>query len=241
MKAHAYLLLGCLSVSVWAQASSPLQPLELSDSELAQLRGRYVLPGGIVHFGIAMSSVWVNANDQVLGGRVEMHMSEGMFQPQFHVYTLAGGSEEAAPPAGSGLVQGGAGLGKVDGISQSVRSAGDFNSAQNDLRIVVSRGAPAPTVAPNEAPLAAASASNAGSVQVAPTAGGFQIAIQAAGQGSSLQQLGHGGLQQHTTIVGSNNAVTNLTSIDLILRDAPLGAEQLRSAWNQLTLRPTGY
>lgn len=239
MKLHLLLAASCIAASLPAHA---LQPVELSDPELAQLRGRFVMPGRIVHFGVTMESIWQNSKGQVLGGQVNMQINQGMFKPQFTVTTVARDGGQDAPLAGTGQVQGGAGLGQVSGVSQSVRSAGDFNSAYNDVSIKVSKGNAAPNLGQGSQTLAAASSSKAGSVSIAPNSGGLRIVIDALGQGTSLQQLGAGGLQQHTTIMGSGNAVNSLASLDLILRDSGMSMEQVKACWDQLgNLRPAGY
>jgi hypothetical protein len=243
MKIHPLLAASCIMASMCAQASNPLQPVELSDAELSQLRGRFIMPGRIIHFGVTMSSVWENANGQVLGGSVRMRASEGMFQPQFNVSIITKNGDRDTPTAGTGQIYGGEGLSSVNGVTQSVRSAGDFNTASNSFAINVKRGNTAP-----DADYAGQQFTNslestrAGSVQISPNDGGFRIAIDASGQGASLQQLGSGGLQQHANIGGAGNMVRNLTELDVVLRDSPLPTNSMSGNWDQLrALRPAGY
>jgi hypothetical protein len=244
MKSHVLLAISLMITSLSAQAGNPFQPVELSDQELAQLRGRFVMPGRIVHFGVTMSSVWENASGQVLGGQVNMQMSEGMFQPLFTVSTVTDDGDLSPPDSGSGQIHGGSGLASVSGLSQSVRSAGDYNSAYNDISIEVQHGNSAPASTLDGQPFmdTLVSVSNAGSVQISPGDGGFRIAIEAFGQGSSLQQLGSGGLQQQADILGASNRVSNLTAIDLILRDSTMTLDRMEANWKQLGVwRPAGY
>lgn len=244
MKLHVLLAASCIAASFSVQASNSLRPVEVSDQELSQLRGRFIMPGRIVQFGVTMSSVWQNANGQVLGGRVDMQINEGMFQPLFNVTSVvASNGDQNSSNAASGQIHGGNGLSNVSGISQSARSAGDFNSAYNDVSINVRHGDSASAIPQGSPSLGETSASlaNVGSVQIAPGNGGFRIAIDALGQGTSLQQIASGSLQQHTNITGSSNSVKSLTSIDLMLRDTG-AADQMKANWNQLgALRPTGY
>ena len=58
------LALACLAASLPVHAET-FKPIELKDQELATLRGRYVMPGRIVSFGIVMSSTWQNASAAV--------------------------------------------------------------------------------------------------------------------------------------------------------------------------------
>lgn len=244
MKLHVLLAASCIAASISAHASNPFEAVELSDQELSQLRGRFVMPGRIVHFGVTMSSQWQNASGQVLGGSVSMQVNENMFEPQFTVSLLTNDNGQGAPTAGNGQVTGGAGLSEVQGVSQSVRAAGDFNTALNGVSINISRGSSAPTASGGSQGFSGVieGSSIAGSVRISPNAGGLQIAIQALGQGNSLQQMGSGGLQQHTVIGGSSNTVTNLATLDVVLRDRGLNGDQLQLNWNQLRdLRPVGY
>jgi hypothetical protein len=61
MKTPLWLAMACLAASLPSHAEA-FKPIELKDQELANLRGRYVMPGRIVSFGIVMSSTWQNAN-----------------------------------------------------------------------------------------------------------------------------------------------------------------------------------
>lgn len=244
MKLQVLLVACCIAAGMPAHASDPFQPIEVSDEELAQLRGRFVMPGLIVHFGVTMSSQWENAQGQVLGGRVGMQLSEGMFEPQFTASIVTSHGKQPPPTAGSGQVIGGEGLAAVDGVSQSVRAAGDFNRANNDFTITVRRGEAPPPASGGGQPLTGVieSATSAGSVRISPSGGGLQIAIQAVGQGSSLQNLGNGGLQQHTRIGGSSNAVSNLAALEVVLRDRSLSSDQVQINLDQVgALRPMGY
>jgi hypothetical protein len=237
-------LLGCcLMASLPLHAASAFNTVELSDQELAQLRGRYVLPGHVVHFGITMTSAWENSG-QRLDASVSLQAQQGMAQPLITVTANANGQGPALA-AGSGTVLGGQGLNNVEGISQSVRTAGDINTARNDLSITISRNGQAPALDRSGTPLSGAfsthtSLGNA-KVQTTPN-GGLQVAIQAKGQGNSLQQLGGGGLRQSTDIISSKNNVSNLTHLDVVLQGTRTSLEGLNCNLDQLRgLRPTGY
>ncbi|MBF3043692.1 hypothetical protein HKT35_25580, partial [Pseudomonas aeruginosa] len=78
---HCFVLACCLGAALPAPASDLFAPAELSDQELSQLRGRYVLPGRIVSFGVTMSSTWQNASGQVLGARVDLQVRQNLARP----------------------------------------------------------------------------------------------------------------------------------------------------------------
>jgi hypothetical protein len=58
MKTSYWLAAACLAASASGYANAGFKPIELKDQELSELRGRYVMPGRIISFGIIMSSKW---------------------------------------------------------------------------------------------------------------------------------------------------------------------------------------
>ena len=84
MKTPIWLAVVCLAASLPTQAQT-FKPIELNDQELAALRGRYVMPGRIISFGIAMTSTWQNANGEVIGATSSMQIQQSTIKPQFYV------------------------------------------------------------------------------------------------------------------------------------------------------------
>lgn len=224
MKLIPLLAATCFVACLPVQAESVFKPIELKDQELAQLRGKYVMPGRVISFGIVMSSTWKNAVGDNIGAKVSMQVQESTIKPQFYVTTIdeKASGNPAPPAAGTGTVTGGAGLNQTQGVTQSVRAAGDYNTASNNVSIDVKEANQAPVVAQEGTPLnnAPISASNgAGTVSVTPGNGGIQLAINANGQGASMQQLAAGGLLQAAQMVGGNNAVNNLAQLSVVLKN----------------------
>ncbi len=170
-------------------------------------------------------------------------MRQNLARPVLNV-TLVDRPGDAPPPvAGNGQVLGGAGLAQTQGVSQSIRTAGDHNSASNGVSIEVRHGE-APPPLPGGTPLegALALSGEAGTVKVTPNGGALQLAIQASGQGASLQSLGAGGLVQSVALSGNRNLVQNLAALEVMLKDRPGADPALNCAWEQLrALRPSGY
>ncbi|MDF3863621.1 hypothetical protein P3W53_04055 [Pseudomonas denitrificans (nom. rej.)] len=222
MKVIPLLAATCIVACLPVQAESVFKPIELKDQELAQLRGKYVMPGRVISFGIVMSSTWKNAVGDNIGARVSMQIQESTIKPQFYVTTIDEKGTGAAPAAGTGTVTGGAGLNQTQGVTQSVRAAGDYNTASNNVSIDVKEANQAPVMAQDGTPLNGSpiSASNgAGTVSVTPGNGGIQLAINANGQGAAMQQLAAGGLLQAAQMVGGNNAVNNLAQLSVVLKN----------------------
>jgi len=225
MKTPIWLAVVCVAASLPTQAQT-FKPIELNDQELAALRGRYVMPGRIISFGIAMTSTWQNANGQVIGATSSMQIQQSTIKPQFYVTMIDEKGNGSATSQGTGTVTGGGGLNNIEGVTQVVRAAGDNNTAYNNVDINVTKANQAPATQQQGQALAAGStlvgANGAGSLSVSSTGTGVQLNIVANNnQGSTVQRLAQGGLMQNTTLLGGGNQVRNLTSLNVVLRDVP--------------------
>ena len=219
-----WLIAACIAVSLPAQAASTFKPVELKDNEMADLRGRFVMPGRIISFGIVMSSSWTSRNGDLVGASTSMQIQSNTVKPQFYVSTYSSAGNGAPVTQGSGTVTGGAGLTTGQGVTQSVRAAGDNNSAYNNVDINMSEANQAPAVNQQGVVLSANNpvsiSSGAGNLTVSASGGGIQLAVQANNnQGSSLQQIAQGGVLQNTTLLGAGNMVNNMTQLNVVLRN----------------------
>ncbi len=197
------------------------------------MRGRYVLPGRIVSFGVTMSSTWQNASGQVLGARVDLQVRQNLARPVLNV-TLVDRPGDAPPPvAGNGQVLGGAGLAQTQGQPEHPHR----RRPQQRQQWRQHRGPPrrAPPPLPGGTPLegALALSGETGTVKVTPNGGALQLAIQASGQGASLQSLGAGGLVQSVALSGNRNLVQNLAALEVMLKDRPGADPALNCAWER--------
>ncbi|WP_213938922.1 hypothetical protein [Pseudomonas sp. dw_612] len=234
MKTSTWLAVVCLAASLPTQAEI-FKPIELKDQELANLRGRFVMPGRIVSFGIVMTTTWQNANGALIGATSAMQVQQSTIKPQFYVSMIdeKPGSSTSSQVAGAntgtgtGTVTGGAGLNTTEGVTQVVRAAGDNNTAYNNVDINVAKTSQVnqtPATQPQGQALTAGStllgSNDAGSLSVSSTGSGVQLNIVANNnQGNTVQRLAQGGLMQNTTLLGSSNQVRNLTSFNVVLRD----------------------
>lgn len=223
MKTPIWLAVVCLAASLPTQAQT-FKPIELKDQELATLRGRYVMPGRVISFGIVMTSTWQNANGEMIGATSSMQIQQSTIKPQFYVSMIDEKGNGSARSQGTGTVTGGSGLNSTEGVTQVVRAAGDHNTAYNNVEINVTKASQAPATQQQGQALAAGStlvgANGAGSMSVSSTGTGVQFNIVANNnQGSTVQRLAQGGLMQNTTLLGGGNQVSNLTSFNVVLRD----------------------
>ncbi|MBC8983026.1 hypothetical protein [Pseudomonas lurida] len=248
MNTSRWLTVLCLAASMPTYASSGFKPIELKDSEMAELRGRYVMPGRIISFGIVMSSTWTNAVGDTITGKASMQVDSSTITPQFYVQTTGASGTGANQNTGTGNVVGGAGLGTGTGVTQSVRTAGDGNTAYNNVGINVTENgfAPSNIVQSGQVLVAGGTVtgdSAAGRVSVSANNGGLQMAIQANhNQGNSLQQIGSGQVLQGTVLTGNTNFVNNMTQLNVVMGNNGLNGPALNCNLDQLKgLRTLGY
>lgn len=247
MNTFRWLTVLCLAASIPAYASSAFKPIELNDAQMADLRGRYVMPGRIISFGIVMSSTWTNAVGDRITGTANMQIDKTTVTPQFYVQTTGSTGNGSLPNTGTGNVVGGAGLGSGQGVTQSVRTAGDGNTAYNDVGISIENGvAPASNLQTGQVLIAGGTVtgdSAAGRVSVSANNGGVQMAIQANhNQGNSLQQIGGGNVLQGTVLTGNSNLVRNITQLNVVMNNNGLNNGALNCNLDQLKgLRTLGY
>jgi len=247
MKTSYWVVAACLAATTSGFADE-FRPIELKDQELAELRGRYVMPGRIISFGVVMSSTWRNASGDLIGASSSMQLQAETVKPEFYVSTIKQSGKGRSHNEGTGNVTGGAGLNTSRGITQVTRAAGDGNSSNNNIAINVKEASTAPALVPSQGQALIAgqtiTGSNAaGSVAVSATGGGVQMAITANNnQGSSLQQVAQGGLLQNTRLLGSSNVVDNMAQLNVVLNNNGPSASVLDCNLNQLTaLRTLGY
>ncbi|MEG1039375.1 hypothetical protein [Pseudomonas sp. NUPR-001] len=250
MKTPTWLVVACLAVSLPTQAEI-FKPIELKDHEMANLRGRYVMPGRIISFGVVMTSTWQNAKGDVIGARSEMQIQQSTIKPQFYVSMINekgnGPTRGQGSGPGTGTVTGGSGLNTTEGVTQIVRAAGDNNTAYNKVDINVTKGNQAPATQQQGRPLVAGTTmtgnNGAGSLSVSSTGTGVQLNIIANNnQGATMQRLAQGGLMQNTTLLGGGNQVRNFTSLNVVLRDNVASAGAVSGNLDQLKgLRTLGF
>ena len=248
MNTSRWLTVLCLAASMPTYASSGFKPIELKDSEMAELRGRYVMPGRIISFGIVMSSTWTNAVGDTITGKASMQVDSSTITPQFYVQTTGASGTGTNQNTGTGNVVGGAGLGTGTGVTQSVRTAGDGNTAYNNVGINVTENgfAPSNSVQSGQVLVAGGTVtgdSAAGRVSVSANNGGLQMAIQANhNQGNSLQQIGSGQVLQGTVLTVNTNFVNNMTQLNVVMGNNGLNGPALNCNLDQLKgLRTLGY
>ncbi len=114
---------------------------EVSDTELASMRGRFVDGRNITFFGIRMSTAWqrVGGHNFNMEMQVNFDMSRGRYQPQltmFHSPNLGNISQSAVTNNLENVSDNGA-LENISGVVQNIQVAGNNNTVHNGVDWVV--------------------------------------------------------------------------------------------------------
>ena len=81
---HCFVLACCLGAAL-PPRQRPLRPRRTERPGLSQLRGRYVLPGRIVSFGVTMRQHLAERQRRVLGARVDLQVRQNLARPVLNV------------------------------------------------------------------------------------------------------------------------------------------------------------
>lgn len=244
-----YIATIAIAASLLAAAPSPavtLSGLEgvgkpVPDSELAQMRGKFIAPGSISYFGVQMASSWQGGDgittSAVLLFNVDFakgaatsdgatpHLlvswsHDGDATMDVHAFSgdagngyVALGSTGSAIPAGS--------MGTINGAVQGQQIAGSDNLARNEMRIQV---VPAASLQTNVAGMKEVTAqgqethSFGGGESVSFIFSGNQLGVGLTDQDGGLQQSLNGNLgsiAQQLVIDGNSNLVRNGMTITI--------------------------
>lgn len=237
-----WMIASLLLPAIPVNGSNLFKPVEISDAEMATLRGRYVLPQGIVHFGVTMATQWRNSSGATIGAEVNLGVNN-LAQANLTVTPIYETGNGQLPGYTGGQVIGGQGLNQVQGISQSVRTAGDYNQGENYVEVHIIRTPGQTFSTQGQSWTGGANYSNeAGSVQVSSVNGGLKLNLAAGNQGLASQSIGHGGIAQQANISGQMNQVRNITSLTVALQQNPGIRQQVNCNLSDLAiLRRAGY
>lgn len=208
---------------------------QLSDAELAQMRGRFVDQGKIMFFGVQMSSKWRTAAGEQLtaGGTLRGDLRGASPTVSFEPHLTVGDSASMSS-VGNGTVVHDAGTGDARGVVQSIQAGGNFNAAANDLQIDVldaagqgmSGGTGGASSAQRRLPSGTRMAVSSG-------AEGIGVKLQVPGMGNVSQAIiPSRGLRQSIQLSSDAQQVRNLTRLQLYMGDRGKSAKVsgLRSA-----------
>lgn len=212
---------------------------EISDAELADMRGRFTVAGyGVLWFGVSMVSTLVTPDGRNLQGsfRIGLDFSGGNVPRLVLVPSvtleMASPEAEAAVLGGTRVVDG-SGLQNVSGLIQSVQVAGDANVAHNTLRLDIRDGG-VPAMPAGATSQAALSAQSGAATAVAGLQGQtVRLQLQVEGQGVVEQWLRSGSIGQSIQLAANGQRASNVMNIELVrqpLAASPVLAQSVAQA-----------
>ena len=220
----ALLALACPAPADAATARGGL--VEIPDSELAQMRGRYTVAGNsVAWFGVTMISTWTDAAGRTLEGGMTLGLDfrHGGNSPEVSFTPVVSITDADAPVliAGGGSRHiDGSGLDNASGLVQGVQIAGDRNTASNlaHLRVREAADLPAGTAPLNGNDLA----SRVGNASVLAGFDGStaRVKLQIDGQGAVEQWIRSGSVGQLVQLTGEGHNVSNRLQLDLVQQPA---------------------
>lgn len=208
----------CLCAAASWLACLPAQgkPLiqELSDSQMASIRGKYAGYGQILYFGVEMLSQWQTQDGHTYQAGINLSVDTATLQPTITLINNASAGPAPSLPAPATTTRiDGSGLQNVTGVAQGIQIGGDGNTVHNDIAMNVgatgaAKGAAAGQLAAAPGQTVISSPGATTTFQVAP--GGLTVALNVAGQGQLSQSLRSGyGLQQFVQVTGDQNQIHN--------------------------------
>ncbi|MCE1242561.1 hypothetical protein [Oryzomicrobium sp.] len=222
--------------------TTDLMASEVSDDDLASMRGRYIAPNQILSFGVQMSTTW-----QTPGGGIVSTVTfqvNPQFQPTITIDTTPQGASSPQPqtatsPASTSVVTAG-GIGNVAGVTQTIQTAGNSNDVANNIQLNLtsssqptSPGAGSNTIVITGPGTYTQTQGNTKTTVVLDS-NGLALNLSMPGEGSTLQQVGSQGLRQSVQIISDLNLVRNSMVAIAQLKTPMLGTETLGRTLNSL-------
>lgn len=230
--------LGLVGVSGYAWATPADNPgsngiTEISDAELAQMRGRWTppgTPGTVAYFGVTMSSTWNASSGQQLASSMSLGMNfspsgnvQVTFQPTVTIVRTTPTASSSTTANASNRSVDSSGLYNVSGLVQGVQIAGDGNLADNVTSLTVTTGGD------SSEPPAGGSVYNGqsqtysardGDANASASIGnqGMQVSLTIAGQGQVQQWINSSSLGQVIALGSDGQSVHNSLQIELVQR-----------------------
>lgn len=228
--ASMMLLAGLLGTAA-AQAQSPAADKprlqEISDAELAAMRGRYTLAGNAVAwFGVSLISQWHSGDGQQLAAGLQLGVDLRSGSPRFtYQPTVNIAYQGDAGSLGSTTLRqiDSAGLANPSGFVQAVQLAGDGNQVSNQAELVI-RDGPVPQMAAGSAAGSAGAVDGPASVQAWVDGQRAGVTLQLAGQGQVRQWLGGGQVGQSVALASDGSWVSNQLRLEVVRGPAVAGS-----------------
>lgn len=217
------MLVSTLALSFASQAAFT----EVSDQQLEQMRGKYVAPGAVVYFGIAMDTQWRDVSGQLHRSGVDISLNQsGQFNVTLHS-TFSLYATNANAPAS--LAQ------NNDGLTQVIVLSGNANDMHNRLDLSVSASADNGNgSSPLPGQKMAGQQGNA-STYIHTGSQGVLVGIFTADGNYAMQGIGPQGVYQEINSHGSGLAAINNLQMEITTASSTFNASQVLAQLDLLT------
>lgn len=200
---------------------------ELSDSTLAQMRGRFVSGDSVMFFGVEMYTLWTTATGQSYAAmlNVGVDRSYSRLRPTVTISGSAqisgGGSAVSGGPVSGTMISSG-GLEQVKGVTQVVQVTGESNGIANSIGMDVGawRRQNSVGISSNGGNHVAVDADSGASTITYVGLNNMGVSIVVPGQGGASQSLSDVlGMQQRAQVFGDFNSIRNNLNLRIQLQD----------------------
>ncbi|GHD66423.1 hypothetical protein [Jeongeupia chitinilytica] len=191
-------------------SASPLAFSALDDQSLAELRGRYINAGEVLHFGVQLASVWTRPDGSRVGGAIALDVGPDRQATvtRYQLNNTAGNAASVGATNASPV--------DVKGVSQVNQVAGSGNVASNLAQIHLAEGDV--KIAPS-----AAEGWQIVPTLVSDTGEALTLSVSGGLAGVASQSIGGGKLSQASQIKGSGMSVSNAMQIIVGLKPGAIG------------------
>lgn len=210
---------------------------EIPDSELQQMRGKFVSNNQVLYFGVEMVSHWQTSMGTTVtaGANLNIDFQAGAngnpvvhYVPTVSVVQQGQGSTPVQNGEANS-VSGGAGLSNVSGVSQSIQVAGKSNRIFNGIEMQVNltsaqrSGGSMEGVVSGHAGTISASGNDGTIATVSLGNNSIGLDVVVPGQGEILQQIRNQGMFQSARIGGDMNQIHNAITMHIGINAGSLG------------------
>ena len=213
--------------------------VEVSDQELAGMKGRFMDSTQIVNFGVEMTTNWLTTGGDLVHEELNLFFDLGQtsttqFSPVLTIYRTTGNALPNGTSSGPSSLStqssiNAAGLDNISGVAQSILVAGDTNSVDNEVSVNISDAGNGQTA--NGTAGGTTMASGTSSFQgdngasttytVADGVVGFEISLPEGG-GRVIQQIRGGqGIFQSVQLTNSMNQIENHFNLNIGVSSSP--------------------
>jgi len=222
------------------------------DPKLAVMRGKYVASTNqVVYFGVQMQTNWETPNGVLLnaGAAVQVNMTNSTPEVKFYpTASVVPAENDVEYTDTSGRTASSDGVNNISGITQSIQTAGDFNSTKNVTRINFLDEVPVDDALNGDLSSAAFEYTNSGVVMSGHSTldeNSAVVHLEVDGQGvaeqsirGSVEGANGKGVYQTITVLGDHHQITNQLNMDVVVREESAQVVQQKSMGSAIgTLR----